>query len=388
MIELMLGASYILAGRHAEASEILTRVGAAFHDCLDSYGRAAACLWAGIAYLRLEQYDRLADTLEELLELTERHEYHHLFTQRAILGPPANRVLVPLLLEARRRQIRPATAALLLRQMGLPDVEYHPGYRLRVQTLGSFRVWRGSEKVDDREWRRSKALHLFQLLLTNRDGALQREEITETLWRDLEPEAAQRNLKVALYALNKALEPDRPSGAESAYIARHGTSYGLRHGADLWLDAEEFQEMIRKGDQLQADPESCAEAYQHALDLYSGEYLQDALYEDWASGERERLLALYLRTTEKLAIIRLDQGRYDDAIALCRRILARDNCWERAYRLMMAAYARQGNRSRALRVYRSCEESIKRELDTPPGPLTQNLHEQISTSAPPADWTV
>jgi LuxR family maltose regulon positive regulatory protein len=226
------------------------------------------------------------------------------------------------------------------------------------------------------------------LLLTNRDGALQREEITETLWRDLEPEAAQRNLKVALYALNKALEPDRAPGAESAYVARQGTTYGLRRGADLWLDAEEFQEMIRKGDQLQADPETCAHAYQRALDLYSGEYLQDALYEDWASGERERLLALYLRTTEKLAIIRLDQGRYDDAIALCRRVLARDNCWERAYRLMMAAYARQGNRSRALRVFRSCEESIKHELDAPPGPLTQSLYQQISNSEPPADWTV
>jgi LuxR family maltose regulon positive regulatory protein len=388
MIELMLGASYILAGRHAEGSEILARVGAAFRDCLDSYGRAAACLWEGVAYLRLEQHDRLAETLEELLELTERHEYHHLFTQRAILGPPDNRVLVPLLLEARRRQIRPATATLLLRQMGLPDLAYHPGYCLRVRTLGPFRVWRGSEKVDDREWRRSKALQLFQLLLTNRHGALQREEITETLWRDLEPEAAQRNLKVALYALNKALEPDRAPGAESAYIIRHGTAYGLRRGADLWLDAEEFQEMIHKGDQLQTDPEACADVYQRALDLYSGEYLQDALYEDWASGERERLLALYLRTTEKLAIIRLDQGRYDDVIALCRRILARDNCWERAYRLMMAAYARQGNRSRALRVYRSCEESTKQELDALPGPLTRNLYQQISSGAPPTDWVV
>jgi LuxR family maltose regulon positive regulatory protein len=388
IVELTLGASYVLAGRHAEACEILNRVAVAFHDCLDSHGRAAACLWAGIAYLRLEQYDHLAEAVEELLELTERYDYHHLFVNPALLGPPDNRVLVPLLLEARRRQIRPAIATLLLRQMGLPDVEYHPGYRLRVKTLGPFRVWRGGEKVDDREWRRSKALQLFQLLLTNRNGAMQRDEITDTLWRDLEPESAQRNLKVALYALNKALEPDRAAGVEAAYIVRHGTAYGLRRGADLWLDAEEFEEMIRVGDRLQADPEACAGAYQRALDLYSGEYLQDVLYEDWASGERERLLALYLRTTEKLAVIRLAQGRYDDAIALSRRILARDNCWERAYRLMMAAYARQGNRSRALRVFQSCEESTKHELGAEPGPLTQRLYEQISGGAPPERWEI
>ncbi len=388
MIELMLGASFVLAGRHAEATEILTRAAVAFRDCSDDYGRAAAHLWLGISYMRLDQRERLAETTMELLELADTRGYHHLFAQRGLLGPLDNRILVPLLLDARRRQIRPATVTLLLRQMDLPAVEFHPGYRLRVQTLGPFRVWRGTEQVDDREWRRSKALQLFQLFLTVRGQTLQRDQIVEALWRDLEPSAAQRNLKVALYSLNKALEPDRLPGVEPAYVMRHGATYGLRPNADLWLDADEFQQLIHEGDQLQADPEACADAYQRALDLYSGEYLQDALYEDWASGERERLLALYLRTTEKLAIIRLDRGRYDDAIALCRRILARDNCWERAYRLMMAAYARQGNRSRALRVFRSCEESIKHELDAQPGPLTRNLYEQISSGAPSEDWTI
>jgi DNA-binding SARP family transcriptional activator len=55
---------------------------------------------------------------------------------------------------------------------------------------------------------------------------------------------------------------------------------------------------------------------------------------------------------------------------------------------MMAAYARQGNRSRALRVFQSCEESIKHELDAEPGPLTQRLYEQISGGAPPEKWEI
>jgi DNA-binding SARP family transcriptional activator len=388
MTRLTLGASYVLAGRHAEATEILTRVAIAFRGCSDNYGHAAARLWLGIACLRLDQCERMAEMVEVLLNLTEMYDYHHLFTQPALLGPPDNRFLVPMLLEARRRQIRPATVSILLRQMGLAGVELHPGYRLRIQALGPFRAWRGTEKVDDREWRRSKALHLFQLLLTNRGRMLQREEITEVLWRDMEPEAGQRNLKVALYALNKALEPDRAPGTESAYIVRQGATYGLRPGSDLWLDTDEFQQMIRLGDELEDNSEASADAFQHALDLYSGEYLQDSLYEDWASEERERLLALYLRTAEKLAAIRLDQGRYDDTVALCRRILARDNCWERAHRLMMAAYARQGNRSRALRVFQTCQETTRRELDAEPGPLTRKLNGQISRGAPVEDWTI
>ncbi len=388
MTRLTLGASYVLAGRHAEATEILTQAAIAFRDCSDNYGHAASQLWLGIACVRLDQCDRMAEMVEVLLDLTERHDYHHLFTQPALLGPPDNRILVPMLLEARRRRIRPAMVTILLRQMGLTGVELHPGYRLRIQALGPFRVWRGTEKVDDRDWRRSKALHLFQLLLTFRGRMLQREEIVDALWRDIEPEAAQRNLKVALYALNKALEPDRAPGVESAYIIRQGTTYGLRPGSDLWLDTDEFQQMIRLGDELEDNSEASVDAFQHALDLYSDEYLQDSLYEDWASEERERLLALYLGTAEKLAAIRLAQGRYDDTVALCRRVLARDSCWERAHRLMMVAYARQGNRSRALRVFQSCQQTIRHELDAEPGPLTRKLNEQISRGAPVDDWTI
>jgi DNA-binding SARP family transcriptional activator len=215
---------------------------------------------------------------------------------------------------------------------------------------------------------------------------LQREEIVDILWPDLEPDAVQRDFKVALNALNRALEPDRPPGAEPAYVIRHGTTYGLRPGADIWLDCEEFQSLIDSGDQIQDGSEASADAYQGALDLYKGEYLQEALYEDWTSEERERLLALYLHTAEKLAAIRLDQSGYDQTIGLCRRILARDDCWERAYRLMMAAYARQGNRPRALRVFRSCKEALERELGTEPGPLTRRLYEKISHSAPVEEW--
>ncbi len=384
LIELTLSASYVLAGRYAEAVEILPQVVAAFRDCSDSYGRTAARLWLALAYLHLGQRERLAETADDLLRLTETHGYDHLFTRHALLGPPDNRVLVPLLLEARRR--RPGTVERLLNEMGLPRIEFHPGYQLRVQTLGPFRVWRGTEEIDAREWRRVKARQLFQLLLTRRGQTLQREEIVDILWPDLDPDAVHRDFKVALNALNGALEPNRPPGTEPAYIVRHGTTYGLRPGGDVWLDADEFERLIEQGDRCTEDPEICADAYQRALDLYHGEYLRETLYEDWASEERERLLTLFLRTTEKLAKVRVDQGIYDEAIALCQRILALDNCWERAYRLMMIAYALQGNHSQSLRTFQTCEETLQHELGTGPGPTTRRLFEQIYSGAPKEDW--
>ena len=83
--------------------------------------------------------------------------------------------------------------------------------------------------------------------------------------------------------------------------------------------------------------------------LYIGDFLPDALYEDWASVERERLLALYLRAADKLAGVLIDRAQYDEGLEVCQKILARDVCWERAYRLMMTAYSKQGNRPQALK---------------------------------------
>jgi DNA-binding SARP family transcriptional activator len=81
-----------------------------------------------------------------------------------------------------------------------------------------------------------------------------------------------------------------------------------------------------------------------------------------------------------------ERQEWEDAIRTCRAILARDNCWERAYRVMMTAYAQLGNRTQALRAYRSCEESLRKELDVAPSPATRRLHASIleSTVAPDA----
>ncbi len=48
----------------------------------------------------------------------------------------------------------------------------------------------------------------------------------------------------AFNALYHALEPDRDPGSESALIWRDGSAYGLRPGADVWLDAEQFTTLV------------------------------------------------------------------------------------------------------------------------------------------------
>ncbi len=378
LIRLSMGGGYGLAQRYADASAWLSQAADAFRECGDTFGEAAAWIWQCLVWQETEDDARLEHGVDKLFQLIREHGYPYLFTRSTLLGPPDHRRVIPLLLFAQAHTRHAVYARRILAQMGLERLEFHPGYRLRVQTLGPFRVWRGVREIGSGEWQREKARQLFQLLLTRRDEMLNRDRIVELLWPALDTETASRDFRVALSTLFRVLEPDRKRGAPSAYVIRDGSLYGLRPGADLWLDAAEFEWLVREGDaRFDGDREVGMDRYRHALELYRGEFLCECLYEDWCSEERERLLTLYLRTADRLARALAESQFWEETISVCQAILARDDCWEQAYRLMMTAYARLGNRARVLRTYRRCEEQLRQELGIDPSPATIRLYHAI-----------
>ncbi len=378
LIRVSMGAGYVLAGEYNLAVDWLSRALNSFRECSDPYGEAVARLWLCLTWWRKKDQARLRRDSEELLSLVHSHGYDYLFTRRTLLGPPDPRMAVPILLYARDSGLHPACVDRLLKSLGLEKTEVHPGYQLRVQTLGPFRVWRGTKEISPSEWRREKARRLFQVLITYRRTMLDRDQILEMLWPDLDPETAKRDFKVALSTLCKVLEPERQEGMPSAYIIRDRSRYGLRPGADIWLDVEEMEKEITSGDKLlNLEPDKALEHYKRALVLYGGDYLEDCLYESWCSEERERILILYLRTAERVAELLARKEVWDEVLNVCRAILARDPCWEQAYRWMMLAYARTGRRAQALKTYRKCVERLRKELQVDPSPATVQLYEEI-----------
>lgn len=381
LIHVSLGAGYALARRYAPAAERLAHAAISFRECSDTYGETVARLWQCLVWQATDDAARLERGVDDLLTIVREHGYEFLFQRQVLLGPPDPRAMIPLLLLARDQDRQRAYAATLLAQLGLPRLELHPGYQLQVQTLGAFRVWRGSDEIGSDEWRREKTRQLFQLLVTHRQTMLDRDQIIELLWPQLDPEPSQRDFKVALSTLSRVLEPERKRNAPSAYILREGSLYGLRPGADLTLDADRFEELIQAGDALlDHDSEAALTRYREALGLYHGEYISECLYQDWCSEERERLLTLYLRTADRLAHSLVERAAWDEAIQVCQAILARDDCWEQAYRLMMTAYARLGNRAQCLRTYQRCVERLRQVLQVEPSRETTRLYESLVAS--------
>jgi ATP/maltotriose-dependent transcriptional regulator MalT len=373
------GAAAALGDAHAlgwldQAHERFVRGG-------DTYGQAVVALWRAFCYLRSNNDEQMQQEVSTLFTLTRTYGYEGLLTAPTLYGPRDMAMLIPLLLRARSMEDHEGLAQQLLRQ-AFPTVaadetveDYHPGYTLRIQMLGSFRVWRGSSEIHSREWQREKARQLLQLLLTYRGQWIQREQICAWLWPDSDLDASERQFKVTLNALNTALEPFRPPRTSPFFVRRQGLAYSFAPSYGCWIDVDEFE--LRTTNVPQDDPDFVIRNAQVAVGLYKGDYLTEALYDPWTLEERERLLARYLAMATALADKLVERGDMQHAVQLCEQVLRRDRCYEEAYQVLMRAYALSGSRSQALRSYDRCVHALQDDLGIEPLPETTQLYERI-----------
>lgn len=244
---------------------------------------------------------------------------------------------------------------------------------IRIETLGNFVVCRNQQKIESKEWGRDKTVQLLQYLVSYRQrNALHKEKIMDNLWEDWN----DRDFKVALHGINKALEPNRPSRTEPIYILRQGVSYQIDLDK-VWIDVEVLEKYIIIGNKsFGIENEIAKQAYQKAIDLYKGTYLPNRIYEDWTSEEREKTQLLILGAYITLAEILIQENPLE-SIRLAQKAIAIDATWEDAYRIQMKAYITKGNRPQAIKTYMKCEVILEEEYGISPLPETKKLLQEI-----------
>ncbi|MEW6425552.1 MAG: BTAD domain-containing putative transcriptional regulator [Bacillota bacterium] len=374
-----LGAAAANCQLFAEAESYLAKAAEMFSRCGDSFGKAVAAWWLTNVALKNGREEEFCREAARLLELCEGRGYDFLLQRATLLGAQDGRASIPLLREAKRREISRAYVDWLLQKLGVSENLPCVGYTLKVQTLGKFRAWRGEEEIELTEWRRESARRLFLLFLTRRRQLLHKEEIMAYLWQDAEPEAALRDFKVALNALMNVLEPGRQPRSPSFFIQREGAAYYFNLASGFWLDAEEFENLVARAQKVAAQwPEQAEIQLKRALELYEGDYLQGVFQDEWCLEERERLAVLYIRALELLAKLLARRGDYAGCLKAAEKILEKDNCWEEAYRLQMLCYGKLNNGAMVTRVYKKCAAVLKEELGVNPSGKTAGLYKKLA----------
>jgi DNA-binding SARP family transcriptional activator len=236
---------------------------------------------------------------------------------------------------------------------------------VQIVTLGRFAVMRAGRPVPTTDWQSRKARDLLKLLVGRRGRPITREAAAEALWPGEPAGPLSNRLSVALSTLRKVLDPDR-SRSSDYYIAADAQTLALRVD-HVEVDVVAF---LDAADEATAggSPETLREVEQ----LYTGDFLEEDLYEDWAVDCREHARSLALEISRRLAEAAVRSGDDEDACRHLRRILERDPHDEAAWLALIAALGRLRRYGEARRQHTLYARRMV-ELDVSPVALTQAL---------------
>src|SRR6266436_1312993 len=174
---------------------------------------------------------------------------------------------------------------------------------LSVSTLGRFEIRRNHEQLAGGNWSRRKVVEFFKLLLSAEQHRLHREQVQEILWPNSSAEQAANSFGKTLYLLRRALEPDLAAGKGSSSIyvlLEHDTLMvipdSIKIDADIFESSTKHLQSVirsRSGKESDSQIETLLEEFDTVLDLYSGDYLPEDLYEDWTQRRRDRLRRIH-----------------------------------------------------------------------------------------------
>jgi DNA-binding SARP family transcriptional activator len=207
---------------------------------------------------------------------------------------------------------------------------------LEVRMLGRFEVLVDSRVVPADAWMQRRATDLVKLLALTAGHRLSRDEVLDTLWPSLNPDAAASNLHKAASYARRAL------GDRGAVVLRSGV-VELAPDAEVTTDVERFE----NGE----------------VDAYQGDLLPDEPYAEWTLGPRAAL------RERRLALMR-SQGRWEE-------VLREEPADEDAHRALMRRRAASGDRPGAARQFRLLREELTR-LGIEPSEDTLALHRELT----------
>jgi predicted ATPase/DNA-binding SARP family transcriptional activator len=239
---------------------------------------------------------------------------------------------------------------------------------LDIQLLGGFRVFVGGRQIPAAAWRRKRAAALVKLLALEPTHRLHREQISDTLWPELDPDAAGNNFRVALHHARQRLQSEGGDPAAEVFLDRVGDVISLGPPEQVRVDVDNFEDAVR--DAWRSTDPAAADV---ALAAYGGDLLPEDLYEDWAAGRRTTLRASFLTVLRRLAQLHVERGELGSAIAAHHRLLAAEPLDEESHADLIGLLAQAGQPRQASEHYDAFVALLERELGAEPQPAVREL---------------
>jgi DNA-binding SARP family transcriptional activator len=208
-----------------------------------------------------------------------------------------------------------------------------------------------------------KAIALLALLaVTGREHS--REQLADLLWPEADSAKGRASLRRTLSVTAAAMGP-------GLTISRAAVSL---EPALVRVDVREFERLIAQPD---------AASLEQAVQLYRDDFLAGFVlrgcpdFEEWQASVAEELRQSLARGLQRLVAACIALGELERAAGPARRWLQLDPLHEPAHQAVIRLYGWAGQRSAAMRQYRSLVRVLDRDLAVRPLPETTRLYDDV-----------
>ncbi len=251
--------------------------------------------------------------------------------------------------------------------------------RLFISTLGPFSVIQGGSVLPTSGFGGPKPLMFLKVLLLNGSKDVPKEVLMDILWPGADESAGEKNLKINIHRVRKALEPFAVKQFGHIYLIQKGGRISL--APDLvHVDTEAFTSLVSRGRTLESegDRDGALDCYTKAAGFYKGDYFSDDPYLEETILEREMYRRACIDILERSAEIHKARNLWQNRVDTWLRILEIDACHEAACQNLMILYGHAGMKAEARQIYARCCKALEAELDIEPDNRTREIYSRLT----------
>ncbi|MFI1990851.1 BTAD domain-containing putative transcriptional regulator [Actinoplanes sp. NPDC020271] len=253
---------------------------------------------------------------------------------------------------------------------------------VRLQVMGSLRVWRGGVELDagPRQQRCLLALMAAQV-----DRPVGMSDLIDLIWGAGPPGSAVNVIHKYVGALRRLLEPGLALRSGGSFITRRDSGYRFTAGPES-LDLVEFRQGVALAkESLGRDrPDRALDHYLDALRLCEGPAGGSLADSAGATAVFAGIDGEFLDAAIAAAGVAVTQDRPAVLLPALRLAARIGRLHEPVHAALMTTLAAGGHQAEALETYRSIRERLVEELGIDPGRELQEAHQQVLTQASPS----
>ena len=244
---------------------------------------------------------------------------------------------------------------------------------LEVKLFGPMFLSVGDAIIPNRTLRRRRTRVLLALLAVNMNCEMSRDKLITMLWPDADYLAGRKNFYTIWSELRRALVL---SDGECPYLVRHQNGYSM-DGRVAKSDVQGFEDVCRAMMFDEVESVDWAEVQRRLEVEYRDDFLPDEVENQFVMNLREdyrsRLIEAMIVASGRLVESQLPEY----GMWFARNALLRDPLREDAYRALMLAQERSGQRVAAISTYSRCRSMLRDELGLDPSPETSAVYDRL-----------